>query len=142
MKEPARASLSDARLSASAVPYRPAPAASPTPTPTPPPPPPAAEPGRLGPVRGFHWKATATHVDMSTPLAPPRPLTLPTAPQTVTLDLARTALVIVDMQNDFCAAGGWVDHLGVDYTPDRAPIAPLQRLLPALRAAPACRSCG
>ena len=39
------------------------------------------------------------------------------------------------MQNDFCAKGGWVDHLGADYTPDRAPIAPLQRLLPALRKA-------
>jgi nicotinamidase-related amidase len=32
-------------------------------------------------------------------------------------------------------AGGWADHLGVDYTPDRAPIAPLQRLLPVLRKA-------
>jgi nicotinamidase-related amidase len=39
------------------------------------------------------------------------------------------------MQNDFCAGGGWVDHLGADYTPDRAPIAPLQRLLPAWRGA-------
>ena len=65
----------------------------------------------------------------------PRPLTLPTLPQTVTLDLARTAILIIDMQNDFCARGGWVDHLGLDYTPDRAPIAPLQRLLPSLRRA-------
>ncbi len=37
------------------------------------------------------------------------------------------------MQNDFCAPGGWVDHLGADYRPDRKPIEPLQRLLPALR---------
>jgi nicotinamidase-related amidase len=60
---------------------------------------------------------------------------LPTLPQTVTLDLARTAILIIDMQNDFCARGGWVDHLGADYAPDRAPIAPLQRLLPPLRRA-------
>ena len=53
----------------------------------------------------------------------------------MTVDLHRTAIIVIDMQNDFCAKGGWVDHLGVDYTPDRAPIAPLQRLLPALRSA-------
>ena len=54
-------------------------------------------------------------------------------PQNVTVDLRRTAIIVIDMQNDFCAKGGWVDHLGVDYRPDRAPIAPLQRLLPVLR---------
>ena len=91
--------------------------------------------GLLGHPRGLQWTATPTHVDMSAPLPPPRPLTVTAAPQTVTLDLNRTALVIIDMQNDFCAPGGWVDHLGADYTPDRAPIAPLQTLLPPLRAA-------
>lgn len=91
--------------------------------------------GVLGLARSYHWTATASHVDMSGALPAPRPLVLPTSPQTVTLDLARTAILIIDMQNDFCAGGGWVDHLGVDYTPDRAPIAPLQRLLPRLRRA-------
>ena len=50
-----------------------------------------------------------------------------------------TAIIVIDMQNDFCAKGGWVDHLGADYTPDRAPIEPLQRLLPVLREAGAPR---
>ncbi|MBR0795336.1 isochorismatase family protein [Bradyrhizobium jicamae] len=70
-------------------------------------------------------------------VAPPPPLavTINAQPQTVTLDLHRTVLIVVDMQNDFCAKDGWVDHLGVDYSPDRAPIEPLQRLLPVLRAA-------
>jgi nicotinamidase-related amidase len=77
----------------------------------------------------------AERVDMSQPLPPPRAATIRCEPQHVTLDLARTALVVIDMQNDFCAPGGWVDHLGVDFTPDRAPIAPLQRLVPRLRAA-------
>ena len=95
---------------------------------------PAPEPsGALGPDTGFQWIASPTHVDMSVPLPPPRPIRLPTAPQQVTVDLQRTALLIIDMQNDFCAPGGWVDHLGVDYTPDRAPIAPLGRLVPRLR---------
>jgi nicotinamidase-related amidase len=91
--------------------------------------------GTLGLDRGVHWKATTTHVDMSGPLSAPKPLSLPAEPQSITFDLTRTALIIVDMQNDFCAPGGWVDHLGVDYRPDRAPIAPLQRLVPALRQA-------
>jgi nicotinamidase-related amidase len=90
---------------------------------------------RLGPPRGPHWLADARQIDMSQPLPAPRPLTIPCDPQTVTLDLLRTALVVIDMQNDFCAPGGWVDHLGVDFSPDRAPIAPLQRLVPRLRAA-------
>jgi biuret amidohydrolase len=91
-------------------------------------------PGELG--NGFHrWRANAGHVDMSMPGPAPRPVTIASEPQQVTLDLERTAMIVIDMQNDFCAKGGWVDHLGVDYAPDRAPIAPLQRLLPMLRAA-------
>jgi nicotinamidase-related amidase len=96
---------------------------------------PDQEPRPLGHPRGHQWLADGGHVDMSRPLPPPRPLTVPCEPQTVTMDLRRTALVIIDMQNDFCARGGWVDHLGLDYRPDRAPIAPLQRLVPRLRAA-------
>src|ERR1700691_491776 len=79
------------------------------------------------------WLVGPTHVDMAPPELPPRKVTFKAAPQDVTLDLARTAIIVVDMQKDFCAPGGWVDHLGVDLTPERAPIAPLQALVPALR---------
>ena len=72
---------------------------------------------------------------MTLPALPVRPLTLASTPQHVTLDLNRTVLMAIDMQNDFCTRGDWVDHLGADFTPDRAPIAPMQRLLPAWRAA-------
>jgi nicotinamidase-related amidase len=89
----------------------------------------------LGSAPAFKWRVNAAHVDMAAPSLPPRPLTIHAEPQTVTLDLRRTAMVVIDMQNDFCAKGGWVDHLGVDYSPDRAPIGPLQRLLPELRKA-------
>jgi len=37
------------------------------------------------------------------------------------------------MQNDFCHPDGWLAHFGVDVAPVRAPIVPLQLLLPALR---------
>lgn len=91
--------------------------------------------GLLGARRGQQWRVDVESVDMTVPLATPRPLTIAAEPQRVTFDLERTALMVIDMQNDFCAKDGWVDHLGVDYTPDRAPIEPLRALLPSLRRA-------
>src|SRR5882672_9682939 len=87
------------------------------------------------PRAGYAWSASAREVDMATPPAKPVPLRIAAAPQNITIDLKRSAMVVIDMQNDFCTEGGWVDSLGVDYTPDRKPIKPLQKLLPALRKA-------
>jgi nicotinamidase-related amidase len=42
-------------------------------------------------------------------------------------------MVMVDMLNDFCAKGGGCDQSGQDFARLRAPIAPLQALLPVLR---------
>ena len=50
------------------------------------------------------------------------------------LERDNTALLIVDMQVDFCAPGGWLDRLGVDLTGLRRPVAPLRRVLDAVRA--------
>ena len=96
---------------------------------------PLSTPGALGVSPQTHWLATPQEVDMAPPAPPVRRAHLAAEPQNVAMDLARTAIVVIDMQNDFCAPGGWVEHIGGDPTPDRAPIEPLRRLLPALRQA-------
>ena len=55
-------------------------------------------------------------------------------PRNLTFDRARSALVIVDMQNDFCTSGGWLDSTGVDVHQLSSTVIPINTLTAAFRA--------
>ena len=79
------------------------------------------------------WKVDATIADITRSPIAPQPVTLETETKTLRLDLAKAAMLVIDMQNDFCHPDGWLAHIGVDVTPARTPINPLKNLLPKLR---------
>lgn len=87
----------------------------------------------LGPSARNEWRVSAETVNMVRVPVSARPVSVQDRNRTITFDAAKTAVIVIDMQNDFCHPDGWLAHIGVDVTPARAPIEPLQALLPVLR---------
>jgi biuret amidohydrolase len=97
-----------------------------------------SEAGELRPLGSSatnRWQVSETRANLVRPAVAARPVSVQADGKLITIDLVRTVLIVIDMQNDFCHPGGWLAHIGVDVAPARAPIAPLGRLLPALRGA-------
>jgi ureidoacrylate peracid hydrolase len=84
---------------------------------------------------GTGWRVGHGQISLARVARPPALVDVPALPAPLTLDLARCAVVVVDMQNDFCHPDGWLASIGVDVTPARAPIPALAAGLPPLRAA-------
>ena len=64
----------------------------------------------------------------------PRILSIAAEPEPIEIDLAMTALLVIDMQNDFLHPEGWfAETLGVDTAPLRGPVDAINALAAALR---------
>ncbi|KAB8133098.1 cysteine hydrolase [Gracilibacillus oryzae] len=61
-------------------------------------------------------------------------VTIPSQPYDFACDLNKTALVIIDMQNDFCANGGFGEMLGNDITNTKSIIPTIKQVLDQFRA--------
>lgn len=75
-----------------------------------------------------HYQVTPELVDMTRPALPVRAARVTAQPQSILVDLEKSALIVVDMQNDFCSDEGWVGSLGIDTSGARA-------IIPAINAA-------
>lgn len=63
------------------------------------------------------------------------PITVAARPGPVELDPGRTAVLVIDMQNDFGAEGGMFDRAGIDISAIQDTVAPTARVISAARAA-------
>lgn len=63
----------------------------------------------------------------------PGALVVPADPYPYAFDIERTALIIIDMQIDFCGKGGYVDRMGYDLALTACAIEPIQMVLDTAR---------
>jgi nicotinamidase-related amidase len=95
---------------------------------------PSAE-ASFGPVPHNAWRLSDAGVNLVRTALAPKVVQINAQPQCITLDVVRSVLVVVDMQNDFCHPKGWFGQKGISVKPMRKAIAPIAALLPAWRAA-------
>lgn len=76
------------------------------------------------------WHVEADYIDLSPKHTPVGTLLrVESDDKTIVEDTRRMALVIVDMQNDFCSEGGWADQAGFDTALSRQVIPGIERAL-------------
>ena len=66
-------------------------------------------------------------------MVPARMVSIEARPEKLTMDLARGAVLVIDMQNDFAAQGGIFGRAGVDLSPIQQAVAPTRRVVRAAR---------
>lgn len=79
------------------------------------------------------YRVSEAVVDMRRVQTTSHPIEIEALPQNLIVDLARTALIIIDMQNDFCGEDGWVASMGIDFAAARNLVEPINRVADALR---------
>ena len=89
----------------------------------------------FGPAPHNAWALSDRGVSLVRQARSTLPVQFDALPQRIEIDLARSALVVIDMQNDFCHPKGWFGQKGISVKPMRKPIATIAGLLPGWRAA-------
>ncbi|MEM5314964.1 cysteine hydrolase family protein [Paraburkholderia sp. JHI869] len=87
----------------------------------------------LGSSENNKWRVSESEIDLSVSARPTRKIRLAAEPKNIVLDTSRSAIVVIDMQNDFCSKEGRVDRQGGDISKLRGPIAGLNQILPVFR---------
>jgi ureidoacrylate peracid hydrolase len=68
-------------------------------------------------------------------VATSRTVSIQARPTPISMDLSKTAVLVVDMQNDFGAKGGMFDRAGVDLSVIEQAVAPIVRIIEGARSA-------
>ena len=81
------------------------------------------------------WRIEGDRLSLVRPAIEQVPLRFDAAPEALEVDLARSALIVIDMQNDFLEPEGWFAKVrGADVAPLREPVATINRLAADFRA--------
>ncbi|KAK9461259.1 isochorismatase family protein [Lipomyces oligophaga] len=88
----------------------------------------------IGPSPSQSWSWNKSFLNLVRPPIAPLPLLLDAKPQRIQIDVNTTALIIVDMQNDFFHPEGWFGQKGRDLELARKPIPAIAGLLKSWRA--------
>ena len=76
-----------------------------------------------------------TSLAVSAPSADRNLVTIEAKPEPITIDPSKSAVMVVDMENDFAAKGGMFDRAGIDISGAQKAIQPTAQVLAAARAA-------
>jgi ureidoacrylate peracid hydrolase len=64
-----------------------------------------------------------------------RSMIIEAEPEPITVNCAETAVIVVDMQNDFCSKGGMFDRAGINISAVQKAVGPTRKVLSAAREA-------
>jgi ureidoacrylate peracid hydrolase len=78
-------------------------------------------------------RATAAPASVPGGTAFRRRVTISAKPAPISIDLTRTAVIVIDMTNDFGSKQGMFDRAGIDISPIQQAVAPTARVLAAAR---------
>lgn len=87
----------------------------------------------LGTPGRDRYRIVSDLVDVTRPAAPLLAARISANPQNLLIDLRKSAVIVIDMQNDFCNPDGWMGTLGVDTRGAQVLAGPINNVTEAAR---------